>query len=323
GRLPVQPKDGASKEQKLAEEKKGDGWHWLGVATPWAEGDRLYIRSYDFLWCINRPVNGTAKDDPVVVQKIRALITAAELVPYLSDQSAQYRYEAITKMAVVDAKAMETKLKELATNDPDNDVRALAITTLDAQSADGKGGLAILKAQLLANPKDVQLQATVQSLGFSYVALAPVAAELQTDNTIPELRASLMLTLEEIITHNDIVCTADIRDMLLKRVRLAGGRWQGEMVPAIRMTVIRCLALWHYDPEIVAVMRAIALFGGGGWENSGNSWLAFSYLQRSLPQQDILPVMRELTASRDNGVAQAAKQAVADIEARNANNAAK
>jgi len=52
GRLPVTPADGASAERQQAEEHRRKDWRWLGGGTPWAEGDRLYIRGYDFLWCI-------------------------------------------------------------------------------------------------------------------------------------------------------------------------------------------------------------------------------------------------------------------------------
>ncbi len=54
GKLPINPKDGASEAQRTAEEHRMTEWRWLGAATPWAEDERLYIRSYDFLWCVGR-----------------------------------------------------------------------------------------------------------------------------------------------------------------------------------------------------------------------------------------------------------------------------
>ncbi len=53
-RLPTDPAGGAPLEQKIAEEHRRKRWRWFGAASPWAEGDRLYFRSYDFLWCIGR-----------------------------------------------------------------------------------------------------------------------------------------------------------------------------------------------------------------------------------------------------------------------------
>jgi hypothetical protein len=55
GRLPVNPADGASEAQRMAEEHRLRRWRWLGASTPWAAGRRLFIRSYDFLWCIGAP----------------------------------------------------------------------------------------------------------------------------------------------------------------------------------------------------------------------------------------------------------------------------
>lgn len=51
GVLPVNPADGHSLAFKR-EQACLDEWRWLTAATPFAYKDRLYIRAYDFLWCI-------------------------------------------------------------------------------------------------------------------------------------------------------------------------------------------------------------------------------------------------------------------------------
>ena len=52
GTLPVNPADGLPQALKQAEEHRMKEWRWLGAGTPFAVGKHLYIRSYDFLWCI-------------------------------------------------------------------------------------------------------------------------------------------------------------------------------------------------------------------------------------------------------------------------------
>jgi outer membrane protein assembly factor BamB len=53
GFLPINPADGHPLAFKR-EQACRDSWRWLGAATPFAYKDRLYIRAYDFLWCIGR-----------------------------------------------------------------------------------------------------------------------------------------------------------------------------------------------------------------------------------------------------------------------------
>lgn len=51
GFLPINPPDGRTLEFKRAEACR-DSWRWLTAATPFAWKDRLYVRAYDFLWCL-------------------------------------------------------------------------------------------------------------------------------------------------------------------------------------------------------------------------------------------------------------------------------
>jgi hypothetical protein len=51
GSIPENPADGATTEQKCRQAGRTT-WRWLGGATPFAYRDRLYVRAYDFLWCM-------------------------------------------------------------------------------------------------------------------------------------------------------------------------------------------------------------------------------------------------------------------------------
>jgi outer membrane protein assembly factor BamB len=53
GFLPVNPADGHALAFKRAQACR-DSWRWLTAATPFAHQGRLYVRAYDFLWCIGR-----------------------------------------------------------------------------------------------------------------------------------------------------------------------------------------------------------------------------------------------------------------------------
>ena len=54
GKLPVNPSDGLPLTIKQ-EQAISETWRWLGAATPFVWKDRLYIRAYDFLWCLGTP----------------------------------------------------------------------------------------------------------------------------------------------------------------------------------------------------------------------------------------------------------------------------
>jgi outer membrane protein assembly factor BamB len=51
--LPVNPPGGASDELKWSQTRFGP-WPVLGAGSPFAARDRLYVRSFDYLWCIGR-----------------------------------------------------------------------------------------------------------------------------------------------------------------------------------------------------------------------------------------------------------------------------
>jgi hypothetical protein len=63
GFLPVNPEDGKPLQFKR-EQACRDSWRWLGAATPFAWRDRLYVRAYDFLWCLGPKQKGPPCEAP-------------------------------------------------------------------------------------------------------------------------------------------------------------------------------------------------------------------------------------------------------------------
>jgi hypothetical protein len=140
-------------------------------------GDRIYIKSAAFLYCIGPAVKGTPKDDPTVVAAIRSAKSADEVAKYLESDSAQYRFEAVKKLsgsrdpqggtaATPSAAGVEpgppaagltlghesryggrpevqTALERLAKTDAYEEIRAEALRALGLES--GKPGFAILR----------------------------------------------------------------------------------------------------------------------------------------------------------------------------------
>jgi hypothetical protein len=53
GSVPVNPADGLPVQRKREQATRSD-WRWFGCGTPFAYKRRLYVRSYDFLWCFEK-----------------------------------------------------------------------------------------------------------------------------------------------------------------------------------------------------------------------------------------------------------------------------
>jgi hypothetical protein len=118
------------------------GWLGGGQCAAQAQGDKVFLQTYKYLYCLGPAVKGTASDDPKVVAAIRAQSDPAKLEEYLKHASAQYRYEAALRMTT----ASEI-LKKLAVEDTYEEIRAAAIHALEkAQAGSGK---AVLVAQLV------------------------------------------------------------------------------------------------------------------------------------------------------------------------------
>ena len=124
------------------------------VNGPVASGDRIFIQSQSFLYCIGPAVKGTPADDPQVVTALRAETDAAKLVARLNDASAQYRYEAVKRLGALKAPLAEAttgRLSILALDDPYEEIRAEATLALDACDPQGRAGWDRLMADYMEN----------------------------------------------------------------------------------------------------------------------------------------------------------------------------
>lgn len=97
---------------------------WLGggQCSPLAQGEKTFIQTYKYLYCVRPAVKGTASDAPKVVAGIRIENDGAKLEGYLQHACAQYRYEAALRM-----KSPSETLKNLAVQDPYEEIRGAAI----------------------------------------------------------------------------------------------------------------------------------------------------------------------------------------------------
>jgi hypothetical protein len=132
---------------------------------PVASGDRIFIQSQSFLYCIGPAVKGTPNDDPQVVAAIRAAKSADDIAKCLESDSAQYRYEAVRRLSVnseqlsveekgklfTDHRSLITLLHRLALEDPYEEIRAEALLALDACDPQGRAGWDHLLADYMAN----------------------------------------------------------------------------------------------------------------------------------------------------------------------------
>jgi hypothetical protein len=128
------------------------------MSGPVARGNRIFIQSQCFLYCIGPAVQGTPTDDPQVVAAIRAAKSADEVAKHLESASAQYRYEAVRRCSVFRVQGTErgsdpstsslnpehrtliTLLQRLALNDPYEEIRMAAMAALDAADPAGQAG---------------------------------------------------------------------------------------------------------------------------------------------------------------------------------------
>ena len=127
--------------------------HRMGGVVP--HGERLYIQSQCFLYCIGPAVKGTPKDDPKIVAAIRGAKNVNAVVKLLESKSAQYRYEAVKKCSVFsvqysDGKSSELNalLRRLALEDPYEEIRAASVLALDACDPKGRAGWDLLVAEM-------------------------------------------------------------------------------------------------------------------------------------------------------------------------------
>jgi hypothetical protein len=137
---------------------------------PVARGNRIFIQSQCFLYCIGPAVQGTPADDPKIAAAIRAEADPAKLLSKLSDASAQYRFEAVKRIAelrlpisdlekassaspsaIANRQSAISILKSLATEDAYEEIRAQAVLALNASDPQGRAGWDCLMADYAVN----------------------------------------------------------------------------------------------------------------------------------------------------------------------------
>ncbi|MEI7833526.1 MAG: PQQ-binding-like beta-propeller repeat protein [bacterium] len=142
--------------EKLAQIRSQVGWdRWaFDYALPFMiSGDRLYLRSTDELICVGYTVRGLPGDDTKVVEAIRTETDVTKLSPYVTDASAQYRYEAIRRLGALKATLtdeLRESLRNAVVKDLYEEVRSAALLTLDACDAKGRAGWTAFAAEITA-----------------------------------------------------------------------------------------------------------------------------------------------------------------------------
>lgn len=137
------------------------GWHNLYKA-PFAAGDRLYVRTFDFLYCFAPAVNGTLTDDPAKVAKIRQESKPEALAAVLASASAQERFEAVKRLGALKTglpAPLAESLSKLLATDPHHEIRLAAMQALDTCDPAGKAGWMALGTTILSSlyPENHQL----------------------------------------------------------------------------------------------------------------------------------------------------------------------
>ncbi len=246
-----------------------------------AQGDRLYIKSSSYLYCIGNAVMGKASDDGKTVAAINDSKTSAEIAPYLISDSAQYRCTAIKRLVSLgDIAAQSDALYKLAENDNyeevrlaalqaldkidkvpgtafralllkkaefdvDTDIRLLAIRSLDR--LDDKPGTALLREKIKATFKrgagDPLTQQTLKGLGPDADNVLSPLLDITKPNTIQE--ASLLATG---YLSRDAIGTRDTLLSLLKN--------RGTPAWMYRIVADSLARIWCADPADPAVIAA-------------------------------------------------------------------
>lgn len=122
--------------------------HRTGGVIP--SGDKIYIQSQCFLYCIGLAVKGTPQDDPAIAIGIRTENDATKLHARLVDASAQYRFEALERLGVLkqplSAPIVQT-LAKLLIEDPYEEIRIGAFKTLNSCDPANEAGWKIMVDQ--------------------------------------------------------------------------------------------------------------------------------------------------------------------------------
>lgn len=256
--VPVNPQDGRSPGEVGAQAYRPD-WQWLGPATPFAWRDRFYVRANEFLYCFAPAVNGTLQDDTKVVASIRSATTPAEVTQHLAHDSAQYRYEAVKRLAALgkagDARA---SLEKLARSDPHLEIRAEALEALGlGKEEPGMQLLRVLMVEVGAKPWQHRSpsDSPLRELGLVMRFIGEVAGPA-IERVLAAGAPKAQQTAAALVLYGDVPRTEAARDALIP---LFSGR-------AIDVDLLSsALVRWPADAAVAAAFTAAftdARYGG-------------------------------------------------------------
>jgi hypothetical protein len=173
--------DPANREKILSMVGRFENKDWYAswfdaVNVPFAVGDRLYARTFDYLYCFGPSTQGRPGEDAAVAASIRNENAEAALVARLADASPWYRMEAVKRLGHLKKPLSAAAVQALTTaleKDLYEDLRAECLRTLDACDPAGKAGWDALCALIRkAGPKERPVLAeTLRVLGPQSAAL--------------------------------------------------------------------------------------------------------------------------------------------------------
>lgn len=282
--LPTNPPE-VHDAAKVRANGQGSAWKIVGAATPEAVGERLYVRSFDYLWCIGPSVRGTPADNPKIAEELRHTTSVAALEQALWSDNAQYRYEAAVRTSRVGAldagPGVRELLQHLATEDRYAEIRAAALVALglnvDAPGWEVLRRYLVSKADGPGRLNDQQVFLTLRALGEpADRALAGMLAHKEA--VTRRVAASAIGGLGR---RGDAV-----RDALI--VTLTGDKDEWLLRHAVA-----ALAAWTDDAKVSVFFHGIL--------NSKDAWLlqpdAYEYVLRTTPPAGRTDLMKRVAAS--------------------------
>ncbi|MEI7832465.1 MAG: hypothetical protein WCJ56_04630 [bacterium] len=212
-------------------------------------------------------INGTPQDDPTVVTKIRTMTQPAELLPYLDDASAQYRYEAALLLAKIAPKSAEAKWKNLLLNDSCAEIRAIAVQSLDAIDPAGKPGSAMLQGEIVKGNNGIVVSTLSQlDPATTEAVLVPLLGKDRDEKT----RQNAINTVLDI---GSGLCSPQLRQVVLDTAKSD----PAPKVANVAVGVILCW--WPSDPQWVTTLRNLP-----PWKIKDNSLqtMCITYIKNNL-----------------------------------------
>jgi hypothetical protein len=246
--------------------------HRVGGLT--AHGERLFIRSQTHLYCIGPAVKGTAKDDPQVVAAIRA---GRDVAKYLDSDSAQYRHEAVKKLASLgQVQAASAKLETLAKTDPYEEIRADALRAL---------GLATNQPGFLVLRQAITNEIVAHHENHTHVGLGDTVLTLKLlGSDADAVLVSLLTNADGKVRRNGAAAaglwpsgSATVRDALIP---LAADRSSEQATRSYAIAAATALANWPADPAVTDMFNKFVANEKDGWFHGP----AVQYLMRVLPE---------------------------------------